>query len=375
MNYFTNRFIIRITYRPIKLTKQLSLHIAVIFILFVLTVAPVHAYEFPPYMGFSLKVDGNLTETYNNNLTFANNEENRIEDFMTMLTFGIVTKYEGKRNMLGLTGKLNRRIKTETSDITNSSENLTLNYRRYISEYDMLSVGNTYTHTQLPGSFAEEFDMIQCRDELEKTGRSVSEVYAECNRFKDEFGRFKGRYDTYRNNLNFAYNKFISEQINIGTGYIYGQNWSNQEGTQDSNSNKFNFKVACSYSELTRFSLSYRHANSKYGSGNVISTDTISAGINRYLTKRLMINGSAGVVFQPNATNNSFSASITDEIDEKTSASLSYSKSIDISSDTENIFRNWQVIGQFNRQLLEDLRSSVSVFYGKRFAELQFLEE
>ena len=346
----------------IKYPLQIS---AFIYVYFLLSVVSANAYEFPPYEGLTLKIDGKVTESYSNNLTFASDSEDRIEDYLTMLIIGLDTKYEGRRNTFEVDGRLSRRIKTETSDIKNSSEYLALNFQNHISEYDRLNVRNVYTHSQLPGSFAEEFDMNNCRDELGKTGMSISDIYTECNRYKDEFGRVNAGFDTYKNSLYFVYNKSISEQFNFGTSYAYGQNWSNRQERQDSKSNYLKFNVNYLYSELTRFSLSYGHASTEYENGNVISTDTIDAGVNQYLTKRLNINGAVGLVFQPDTTNSSFSASLNDEIDEKTFVTLSYSRSIDISTDTDNIFRNWQVTGQLNRQFLEDLGVVFSGFYGE----------
>ncbi|MDH4028798.1 MAG: hypothetical protein OEU95_08205 [Nitrospirota bacterium] len=338
---------------------------AFIYVFFMLSVVSANAYEFPPYEGLALKIDGKFTESYSNNLTFTSDRNDRVEDFLTMLSIGLDAKYEGKRRAFGFSGRLNRRIRTDTSDIQNSSENLTVNFQNEISYYDRLNISDTYTHSQLPGSFEGEFDIVKCREELGRSGRSLSEIYTECNRFKEEFSRFNGGHDTYNNTMNFAYNKFFSEHISIVANYAHGQNWSNQQGTQDSNTNNLSFMANYLYSELTRFSLLYGYATSKYENGNVINTDTINAGINQYLSKRLSVNVSAGVVFEPHSTTNSFSASINNEIDEKTFATLTYSRGIDISSDTENIFRNWQVSGQLNRQFLEDLNSSLSVFYGE----------
>lgn len=306
-----------------------------IFAIFLLAVTSASAYEFPPYEGLSLKIEGNVTESYSNNLTFTSDKENRIEDFITMFTLNLDTKYEGKRWALGFAGRLSRRIKTETTDIQNSSESLTVNFRNDISKYDSFAVSNTYTHTQVPGSFEEEF------------------------------GRITGRFDSYSNRLNLNYNKSLGKHFAVNTGYTNGKNWSAREGTKNSYRNNLNIKVNYAHSDMTQFSLSYAYADSRFEGGGDITTNSINAGIRQYLTKRLFFDGSAGVVYTPYANNSSFGASLSGEIGKKTKASLSYLKTVGISSDTENIFRNWRITGQLKKQLLEDLSGTLSVFYGE----------
>ncbi len=69
--------------------------------------------------------------------------------------------------------------------------------------------------------------------------------------------------------------------------------------------------------------------------------------------------------FTPSINSTSIETLFTGEIDEETTAHISYSKGIEISSDQEELFNSWQVNGQFSRYLLEDLHSSLSGFYGQ----------
>ena len=334
MFFFTNIFIISITYRRIKLIKKLFLYIAVLFSS-MLVCLPVSAYEFPPYMGLSLKIEGKVTETYSNNLTFASDKENRVEDFMTMLKLDMDAKYEGKRRTFGLGGQLSRRIKTESNDVRNSSEQFFLNFINDFSEYDSLNINNAYSHTQLPGSFEEEF------------------------------GRITGRFDSYNNRLNFNYNKFFSKYINASTGYAYTENWNEKEGAKDSHRNDLDFRVNYEHSDMTQFTYLYTYSDSRFEDGGNISTNSINVGIRQYLTKRILFNGLAGMVFTSYSDTNSFEGAILGEIDEKTSADLSYSNTVDLSSETENIFSSWRITGKLKRMLVEKLIMSLSGFYGE----------
>ena len=75
-----------------------------------LHVSYVNAYEFPPYQGLRLKVLGDISENYSNNVTFASNDRNKVEDFRTMLNLGLDFKYEGKRRSVDFSGRASRQI-------------------------------------------------------------------------------------------------------------------------------------------------------------------------------------------------------------------------------------------------------------------------
>ena len=62
-------------------------------VIFVLMATSANAYELPPYKGVELKVIGDITGNYSNNLTYASDNENRIEDYRTMLNLGLDFQY------------------------------------------------------------------------------------------------------------------------------------------------------------------------------------------------------------------------------------------------------------------------------------------
>ncbi len=337
--------------------------------LLLLSISSAGAYviELPPHYGLTVKFIGTATESYSNNITFAEDNKDRIEDFVTTLSLGLDLRFEGKKRNMGLTGRINRQGRTGSVDNVNSSENLSANFSTEFSEYDMVKLSNTFTHTQVPGSFEEEFDIYECRRILEERGSSLDEIEFGCNKFKDEFGRFKGKFDSYNNRANFNYIKNISKHLDFSTNYSYTQNWFSEEGTRDSNRNDLGFSVNYLHSVATSYSLSYRYAISNFEDGGDITLNSISAGLEQYLTKKLVVNGSIGVDITPSSTYTSFGASITQpiDIDKRTSASLLFTNEIDISSDREDIFRNWRITGSFTTQMLEHLNSLLSGFYGQ----------
>ncbi|MBI5664807.1 MAG: hypothetical protein HZC49_06940 [Nitrospirae bacterium] len=66
-------------------------------VFFFLFISSASAYEFPPYEGLNLKIDGQLAESYSNNITFASENEERMEDILTVLDLGMGLQYERER--------------------------------------------------------------------------------------------------------------------------------------------------------------------------------------------------------------------------------------------------------------------------------------
>jgi len=297
------------------------------------------AYELPPYKynGIEIKISGTVSESYSDNITFG--EEDKEGDFLTVLGLILNVEYEpaNKRRGGGLIGSVNRQFRAKSFDVVNSSESLTLGFQNEFSKYDRLNLTNTFTHSQIPTTFEEEF------------------------------GRAKGRIDAYRNSFNLSYDRGISKYVSVNTAYTNGINRSSREGVTDSYQNNLNFGVNYDLSIATAFLLTYALNNTKFKGGGDTTTQSINLGARQNITKQLVINGSIGVLVTPSATETSVGASITQpiDIDRRTTANLSFSRDIQISSDRENIFKNWRFTGSISRDWLKDLSSSFSTFYGE----------
>jgi len=111
--------------------------------IFLLLLSPAIAYEFPPYQGITLKILGDISESYSNNITYASDNENRVEDFRTMLNLGLDFKYEGKTRSLGFSGRANRELFADSSNERNPSESVMLSFNNDFSEYDRIRFINT----------------------------------------------------------------------------------------------------------------------------------------------------------------------------------------------------------------------------------------
>ncbi len=323
-------------------------HPVIVFVIkfsavFLLTITSAIAYEieFPPKGGLNVKLLGKVSESYNNNITFASNGEDKIEGFLTTAELGLGLQFSGKKRVIGLNGLANWQIPTKALDVRNSSENITFTFQEEFSEYDNITLSDIYSHSQVPESFDEEF------------------------------GRSGGRFDSYNNTVNINYRREISKYLSTNAGYSYGLNRFSREESEDSKQHNLNLGVNYSYSAATNFLMSYSLANSSYNDRNDISIHSITAGVQQYITKSLSISGKIGVSrsYQGDnrTTREDYGVSLANviDIDQKTTATISFLKGIQIQAEEGDIFDNWRIEGSLNRDFLEDLRGSLSGFYGE----------
>ena len=126
-----------------------------------------------------------------------------------------------------------------------------------------------------------------------------------------------------------------------------------------------NSRVNYKLSHATTFLLSYAFSDTSYDRGDNISTDSVRAGVNQYITKRLYLRGNIGMIFTPSSDETSLDAVLTGEIDKKTSAIIDFSRDIRAAVDREDVFRSWRVTGRVTRYLSEDVNVFLSAFYGE----------
>jgi len=322
-----------------------------ILVFILLTISSVGAYEieFPPKGGLNVKLLGKITENYSNNITFASNEEEKIEGLLTTATLGLGIQYSGKRRVIGFNGQAYWQIPTKSLSVQNSSENINFSFQEEFSEYDIIALSDTYSHSQVPENFDEEF------------------------------GRGGGRFDSYNNTANIDYRREISGDVAANLGYSYGSSRFSREGSLDSTQNTGKFGLNYIYSSATNFSISYSLSDYNYDGGDNISIQSFTTSIRRYITKNLYVNGTAGVAISTRKNDKNrrvnYSVEISGELDDETNAILSYAKGIQTGVDKDDVFDNWQVSGRFTRQLLEDLSSNLSLSYGEGTYDLTGIKD
>ncbi len=334
--------------------------------IFFLMITSADAYEFPPYRGLKVKLIGNIVENYTNNVTYASDNENRIEDYRTMVKLGLDFQYTGKKHFYRFSGMAHRQIFEESSDNLNKSENFDMIFINEFTKYDKITLQNTYRHTMEPGRITGDFDLASCIDSYENFPLSSSDIELLCSEFNEQFGRFSGVFDSYSNDFSIKYYKGVSDILNFAVKYNYVKNGSSAEGTNDSDRNKFGLLLNYHYSQTTSYALSYNYVLSNYEKGNDISTKKINAGVTQYITKGTSFTGSIGKIFVSSGRDSiEIKGGISVGVDEKTSANISYSQGIRITNNTNDTFKNWRLSGTLIKAMLKDLNGSLSVFYGK----------
>jgi len=295
-----------------------------------------NAYSFP-YKGLDIKAYGAISGMYDDNINFA--KTNKKDDFITTLGLGMDLAYEGKRRSITFGGNINFSNHLKFKDIKDSSESLKLNFINEFSDYDRISFGYNYSHSNTPGSFEEEFGRVSARQEL----------------FNNNF------------NLNYTREIYFSKNFVLSTKYNYSLNRITGETTNESSQNTLGIDMNYLYSIYTTFLFSYSYYYSQ--SSSDVSINTATLGLKQNITERLIFNGSAGVNIVSSNNNKdstqNINISLTDEIDENTSAKLSFVKTDETISYTADVFSNWQINANFERQFLQSLKGSFSGFYGQ----------
>lgn len=303
--------------------------------------ANAYVIEFPSYYGLDLKFSGTVTESYSNNIAFANDNEDKQEGFLTMLSLGLDVGYTGKKRSFELSGKMQRQLFLGEKGVKIPYENLTLSFQNSFSDYDKISVVDTFAHAWIPYTFEEEF------------------------------GRFTGRLDQQTNAFTVNYTKDISKELSINTGYTNRLSWTKSSSLTDTTQNNLNFITTYYYSELTNYSLSYSYTDSESENGRGVSNHKVFAGIERYLTKYLYVNATAGInastIGETRYINENYSISFGNElmIDDRTTGTIDYRRTVDVLKDRDDIFNNWRATLELKRDILEDVTGNVSFFYGQ----------
>ncbi len=301
--------------------------------------------------GLDLGAYGSISEMYDDNLTFTKNDKKG--DLITTLGFGVNIKYEGKRRSLDFTGQINERFNAKYKDIKSSSQSLTLNFRNEFSENDRIALTDTFSHSEFPESFTEEF------------------------------GRVTSRRKSYNNSLKLSYAREISEHLAMNAAYSYSQSLFPDElkrryflvnlllppGLDNvSNPSQYGLGFNVTYSPDFAFgySLSCNYAKNNFGDALYNTGINITRRI--YISKKSFFTGGLG--FSGTKINNihiNIIASFTNEvkIDEGTSANITFDTSEQLSSEGGGVFRSWQINGQISREISRRLNGSFLLFYGQ----------
>ncbi|MBI2471513.1 MAG: outer membrane beta-barrel protein [Planctomycetes bacterium] len=296
------------------------------------------------YKGFDVKLRGiTIGETYDDNVTFS--KENPKEDFITNAGLGVSVKYEGKITSLEVIGSLYSETFAKNDNLNNVSQDVTLNFKTEFSEYERMSLKNTFAHTYVPLWFeGAQF-------------------------FVDQFGRTEGRFSYYKNKFSIDYSRDITEHFALLAKYGNDVDAFSTESLSDSFLNRFGFETDYLLNPDTTLYFAYDFSDRDFEDADNALINTITFGTRQSITKKLYFDAGIGLDFidafddvelvRPLAQ-----ASLAYEISETTRARLVFIKKYDTSPYNVDIFNYWRTSAFFTRQLSERFGSSVSLFYG-----------
>ncbi|GAB4533960.1 MAG: hypothetical protein Fur0020_00100 [Thermodesulfovibrionia bacterium] len=290
------------------------------------------------YEGWEMTLEGRVSEEYTDNINFAGKNEDKVEKFMTNLSLSFDARYTGKRRTYDVRADLSRSFDDDNLDSLRASENIYLGFSHRFSEYSIISLSDSFHHSKYPVEWEEQF------------------------------GRFRTDYETYNNRFGVDYARDLSEHLRIRVGYSNNLYWA--EGFEgDSVENGVNLGLSYIYSAATSGSLSYNYSTRRYKDDGTADINSFSVGLKKYITKRLSLDGNVGLSFiSPpegnDSTTTTYGLNLTDEIDEKTLARLSFRRGANTTYEGD-VFTSWQVSANLDRDLMEDLKGTVSCFYGE----------
>jgi len=294
-----------------------------------------HAYKFGEV---DVRVRGNASETYDDNITYRKDDTR--SDLITALTAGIGAKYEGRLFNFDLVGNVTQQLFADNPNYSNNSQDFTLQALSELSKYDRVNLRDTFSHTYEPRSFEEAF------------------------------GVTTGRYSYFRNRLYADYTRDIMKNLSAILRYTNAMDMPLRDDLSDSYLNSGGGELDYSLSSATIVSASYDFSLRSFDPGSDAYTHAFAGGLRQYITKQLYFDGRAGADYVISYNKQDyfkpmFGATLTDELDQNTVASVSFMLQSYTNAYSQDVFDYWQVSGDLKKQLLQRLNIALSAFYGR----------
>jgi len=285
-----------------------------------------------------LKPYATLTEAYDDNITYT--DHNRINDFVTQSLLGLQANYAGKTASFSLLGALRYDVFAEHRTFDNLSEDFSLNAKKELSQHDSISFADTFLHAQEPRSF------------------------------EDAFGRTSGRYSYYQNTANTAYTHELSQNLSFDLHDTYGAIIYSRNDIADSYLDKVGTAWQYAYNPETIALFSYDYSLRFFDPGPSMSMHTAMAGVRRYLTNQLYIEGDGGVdsfitYSKRSYTKPLFIFALNDTLNGTTVAGINFTREYLPNGYYEDVLDSWRISGNIQRQIFARLAGNLNFFWGE----------
>lgn len=287
-----------------------------------------------------LNIEGDITQMYDDNITYA--RQNNAEDSTTNLTARVIHRYIGQRTNFLISGSLSHQIFSKYNSFNNTSNEFNVSYQNELSDQDRLRITNTYRQTNEPQSFEETLE------------------------------RGNGRYSYFSNHLGFAYSHDLNTNFSFTGNYRFNNDRTSRNNLLNSYLNGAGLRTTYNYSSSFALYATYDFSLRHFENERTFSNHRTMGGIKKYLTKQLSVDGSVGV---SNLYTNdgkrfnspSLSASISNEVSERSGISFSYTRDQEINPHIEDFSDSKRVSTLLTRQISERVSASFTVFYGSTY--------
>ena len=280
---------------------------------------------------------GGVSETYDDNVAYT--KINKVKDYITRPWVGFNASYDNKTTTFTASGNYYHEFYANKHGFDNNGGNFTGSVNSELSKFDRISVSDSFSITEEPRSF------------------------------EDVFGFTGGQYSSTRNRVDLGYARDISEHFGASLRYSNEINTYSRTSIPKSYYNTAGVEGAYIVSSDLSFIGAYDFTARDFSPGSNARVNTLSGGLRKYITKQLYFDGMGGVDFIDSFSGRKYTkpmalVSLSDDISDRTSATLSFRDRFDTVSYSQDLFDQWQVSAGLTHELFQKLKGTLSAFYG-----------
>jgi hypothetical protein len=293
-----------------------------------------YSYDFG---GIKLNVIGEAGETYDDNITYA--DTNTKKDFITNLTGGLLAEYTGRSSSASFVGNVTQQIFAYHPNYSNLSEDATIKFNSELTKRARMSIKDVLSHTY------------------------------EYRSFDEAFGAPGGRYSYFRNRFYADLTMDLLKQLALILRYQNNIDLPSRKEISDSYYNLAGAELDYYITSKTIAMGTYSFSIRKFDPGRDATTQSMGGGVRQYMTDQLYFDLKAAFDYLVSYDDTRyykpmFSASLTGELDKRTTATISFDKQYYTNSYSQDLFDYWQISANFARQIWARLKFFAAGFYG-----------
>jgi hypothetical protein len=277
------------------------------------------------------------SQKYDDNVTYVSS--NKEADFITTLSAGTVLSTELQNTKAELSLDLAQQLFWKNAHNQNLSEDVVLNVAHEFTQFDRITVSDALKHSYEPLSFEEEL------------------------------ARNAGRYNHFRNKFDAGYMRDLTAQLSTKIGYGYDTDRTDRSDLADSAVNRASLLTEYAFNQKSTIFGRYDFLHSKLSTGAAAKVHTVSGGLRQSFTDTVVLTLSGGQdsidsYDQHKYKDPTWTAILSDQINEKTSVDLSYAQGYLTNPYTSDVLDTRRIAAGINTQPLKKLSASASIFYG-----------